>query len=42
MISRRKLGLYPSAQAEKLSVKTLSGRLDGLDHKVIECHGLFG
>jgi hypothetical protein len=41
MISRSKLGLYP-AQAEKLSAKTPSFRLDALDQKVIESHGLRG
>jgi hypothetical protein len=42
MISRRKLGLYPGAQTEKLSAKTPSFRLDALDQKVIECRGLLG
>jgi hypothetical protein len=42
MISRRKLGLYPGAPAEKLLAKTPSFRLDALDQKVIESLGLRG
>ena len=36
------MGLYPGAHAEKLSAKTPSFRLDALDQKVIESHGLRG
>jgi hypothetical protein len=38
----KKVGPLSQRAGRKALGQTLSGRLDGLDHKVIECHGLFG